>query len=116
MKFAGYRNNADQAARQGRRISRHRFAPLAALVAVMCLGLAANGQAKHTLCSTYVYVYMEGAYQDVSSELLTSNGHTYVMTDDPFEIHLDFIHGHVYDLEGDLIGYIQDGGTPPTAF
>ncbi len=115
MKFAGFLGNAGQAAQSDRRASRRGPSALAAVAAVLFMGLSLCGQATPAQAATYVYLYTSGGSQDVTSEILVSNGHTYVMTANPFEIVIDYGKGHVYDIDGYLIGYIQGDGTPPPA-
>jgi hypothetical protein len=108
MKFTNLRGSVKQGAETNRPNSRRGTSPLMVAATALFMGLTLCGQATPALCATQVYVYMSGTYQDVSSEIVTTNGHTYVMTADPFEVVLDFIHGHVYDIDGDIIGFLQD--------
>ena len=113
MKFTNLLGRAKPAAQIDRRTSRRGISPLSVVATALFLGLALCGQATPALCATQTYVYMSGAYQNVTSQLVTTDGHTYVMTANPFEVVVDWIHGHVYDIDGYLIGYTQDDGLLP---
>lgn len=111
MKSTGFINTTSLSARRATRGRR----PLALAATALFMGLALCAQARPALCATHVYVYMDGSYQDVTSEIQVIDGHTYVMVDNPFEIVIVATIGHVYDSDNVLIGYTQDDGPMPPA-
>ncbi len=112
MKFVNFLTGRGQAGQSDRRALRQSHHPKTAMIAVLLLGLSLCGLASPALSSTHIYLYTSSAAQDVTSEIQTVNGHTYVMTDSPYEIVLDFNYGHVYDIDGFLIGYISTAPSP----
>ena len=105
MKFPGFLDIPAPAHQKSRRPSR-RGGMLAIAATTLFLGLSFSAQATPVVQITPIYIYTSTGYDDVSSEVETIDGHTYVMTDTPYEIVLDYIMGHVYDYDGHTIGFI----------
>jgi hypothetical protein len=115
MKFTSFVSKTNSVARNGRRTDRRGRAPLTVAATMLLMGLALCVQATPALCATHIYVATSAGYQDVTSLIATVDGHTYVMTANPYEIVIDLGLGHVYDIDSEIIGFIMDDEVNPPA-